>query len=152
MRSLLAVEQHGDFSGRELLRRWDQFVTESEIIIPALPQVVDAAGLQRVGALAQQSHTTGAEKLGNQIAETVFLGEAARGAGAVAASAQGAGFGGSVWALVPETEVEPFVARWSQAYATAFPEAASRADFFVTRAGPAATSLCGPSGFHANRV
>ena len=60
---------------------------------------------------------------------------------AIAASAFGAGFGGRVWALVPETQAAAFRARWGETYATRFPAAAARSEIFVTRAGPGAVEL-----------
>ena len=64
-----------------------------------------------------------------------------REAGALAASAFGAGFGGSVWALVRRAEAREFADCWLENYATAFPEPATRAVFFTTGAGPAAMRL-----------
>jgi len=61
--------------------------------------------------------------------------------GAVAASAFGAGFGGSVWALVESSRVESFRSSWSDAYNEAFPQPARRSEFFSTQAGPPATRL-----------
>ena len=43
-----------------------------------------------------------------KVPETVFLAKSARAEGALAASAFGAGFGGSVWALVPTESVASF--------------------------------------------
>ena len=117
----------------ELTDRLEQFVAENEEIIPAIPDRVDAASLQRLGDLARRSQQLGAEQLGNQIPETVFLADAAHQLGAVAASAFGAGFGGSVWALVHQDQVAQFMQRWSTAYLAAYPDAGSNADFFVTR-------------------
>ncbi|MGI9174434.1 MAG: galactokinase family protein, partial [Rhodothermales bacterium] len=81
--------------------------------------------------------------LGNQVEETVFLAQQARRLGAIAASAFGAGFGGSVWALITAGEAEAFAAAWAERYAAAFPEAAQRADFFTERPGPGAFRLDG---------
>jgi galactokinase len=60
---------------------------------------------------------------------------------AVAASAFGAGFGGSVWALVPVERAGALVAQWRERYAEAFPEHRSTAEFFLTSAGPPARRL-----------
>ena len=51
-------------------------------------------------SLVDQSQAATEQLLGNQVPETVWLAREARGLGAIAASAFGAGFGGSVWALV----------------------------------------------------
>jgi galactokinase len=79
--------------------------------------------------------------LGNQVPETIALAQSARELGAVAASAFGAGFGGSVYALVDTAGAEEFRHRWVKAYSAAFPNRGTDATFFVTRAEPPATSL-----------
>ena len=76
-----------------------------------------------------------------QIPETIALVRQARALGAIAASAFGAGFGGSVWALVASTQADVFRHRWADAYAAAFPESARHAIVFATRAGPSAARL-----------
>ena len=93
------------------------------------------------GAAVARSQSGAECALHNQIPETIALVRGARALGAVAASAFGAGFGGSVWALVERARVEEFRERWSEAYRVEFPGAAARAEFFVTGAGPAATRL-----------
>ena len=67
---------------------------------------------------------------------------AARRLGAAAASAFGAGFGGSVWALVEAVAAEDFLASWEAQYRAEFPEHAPLARFFATAAGPAAFRVC----------
>jgi galactokinase len=74
--------------------------------------------------------------LGNQVAETVTLQRSARELGAVAASAFGAGFGGAVWALVPEAEGDEFLTRWSELYRKKHRKPGKEAVFFLSRAGP----------------
>jgi galactokinase len=61
----------------------------------------------------------------------------------MAASAFGAGFGGSVWALVREADAGAFLADWARRYREAHPDEAARAAFFRTGAGPAALDLGG---------
>jgi galactokinase len=78
--------------------------------------------------------------LHNQIPETIFLARTAREMGAVAASAFGAGFGGSVWALVRRAAAADFAARLNAGYRSAFPDRIA-AEVFVTRAGPPARTL-----------
>jgi galactokinase len=73
--------------------------------------------------------------LGNQIRETVDLARMARSLGAHAASAFGAGFGGSVWALVNRAEAPSFQTAWERAYRARHDR--SSACFFTTEAGPA---------------
>jgi galactokinase len=62
----------------------------------------------------------------------------ARECGAIAASAFGAGFGGSVWALVLADQSGQFMNDWSSRYRETFPERASAAHFFISNPGPAA--------------
>jgi len=81
--------------------------------------------------------------LGNQVPETIELARSARRLGAIAASAFGAGFGGSVWALVPATDAARFADEWAAVYRRQFQDAAERAAFLVTRPGPAALRVDG---------
>ena len=60
------------------------------------------------GKLVDESQVAAEELLGNQVPETISLAKHARALGAYAASAFGAGFGGSVWALVSRSEAEQF--------------------------------------------
>jgi galactokinase len=91
-----------------------------------------------VGHLAAESHRAADEWLGNQIAETNTLAALARDAGALAASPFGAGFGGSVWALVPRGEAAPILERWERHYRSTCPHVPGPVSFFTTDAGPRA--------------
>jgi galactokinase len=122
-----------------LLDRFDQFVEESVVIIPAAADALTRRELKRFGVLVDRSQELTERRLGNQVPETIGLARSARELGADAASAFGAGFGGSVWALVSEAEVETFAARWEAAYRAAFPSASPT--LLVTRPGPAAVRL-----------
>ena len=82
--------------------------------------------------------------LGNQIRETIELAASARDLGAKAASAFGAGFGGSVWALVEEADAPSFVQAWRSGYTERFPQHAALARFFLTGAGISAFCLSEP--------
>ena len=124
-----------------LLKRFDQFVLESGTIVPGAGDALLAGDLPRFGELVDRSQRAVEDWLGNQVPETVRLARDARALGAVAASAFGAGFGGSVWALVAESRAEAFTDAWREAYARAFPDAASRAVFFETSPGPSAFRL-----------
>jgi len=72
------------------------------------------------------------------VPETRDLARLAREQGALAASAFGAGFGGSVWSLVPRAEAAQLIQRWSGAYVAQYPVRESTCDFFATGAGPCA--------------
>ncbi len=90
------------------------------------------------GLIVDKSQELADLLLQNQIPETVFLAREARNLGALAASAFGAGFGGSVWAMVAEEQIDTFPGAWSQAYSAAFPRRTEGAEFFVDSPGPAA--------------
>jgi galactokinase len=119
-----------------LLDRLEQLLAESEEIIPAATDALRRGDLAALGPLVDRSQALAERCLGNQVPETIFLARAARELGATAASAFGAGFGGSVWALVPDTGSDDLGRRWARAYGNAFPGRAHRAEFFATRAGP----------------
>jgi galactokinase len=66
-----------------------------------------------VGKLAADSQSDAETFLGNQIPETIALAASARKLGAFAARSFGAGFGGSVWALVDADRAQDFAHRWA---------------------------------------
>ena len=84
---------------------------------------------------AELSHRTADQALGNQIPETNRLQSLARELGAPAASGFGAGFGGSVWALVPTVDADAFAASWLERYLAEYPGLAGAASTLVTRPG-----------------
>ena len=116
--------------------RLEQFLAESTEIIPAAAEVLARGDVAALGPLVDRSQKLAEGCLENQIPETIGLARRARELGAAAASAFGAGFGGSVWALVREEEAPEFRVRWADVYGQDFPTVALRAEFFVTGAGP----------------
>jgi galactokinase len=120
-----------------LRARLTQFEREITQHIPAAVAALRAGDIAALGAAADASHADAASLLGNAVAETSALQRLAREHGAVAASAFGAGFGGSVWALVPRDRAPIFARRWLETYRTVYPARAGRASTFVTEAGPA---------------
>ncbi len=141
LRGLLRLA--ADDGGTALADRFEQFQTESALIVPAAAEALADENFASLGALVDLSQECAERLLGNQIAETAALARSARELGATAASAFGAGFGGSVWAMVPEARADRFQADWARAYRRAFPDAVSRSEFFATRAGPAAMRING---------
>lgn len=139
MRQILAHSPPVDFTADELLGRIEQFAAESQQIIPAAGDALRAGDLPRFGQCVDQSQHLAERFLGNQIPQTIELARRARDLGALAASAFGAGFGGSVWALVRRDDADAFLAQWQADYRRRFP--AARAAFFLTRPGPAAFAL-----------
>ena len=126
---------------QDLRARFDQFVEETFVIIPKVADLLAAGRVEEISELVERSQRGAERGLRNQVPETVFLADAARELGAVAASAFGAGFGGSVWALVDEERLDTFCDDWPDVYERAFPQHAARAQFFTTAAGPAALRL-----------
>lgn len=141
LRAVLRGSRSPDFTAERLLDRFEQFAAESFDIIPHAADAFARGDLAAIGAEVQRSQIGVEQLLGNQIPETIALVRLARARGADAASAFGAGFGGSVWALVAAENAERFATAWRDAYRTAFPEAAAHAEFIVTRPGPGAMRL-----------
>lgn len=139
--AIASAKPRDGFSPEEMLERFEHFHAESVEIIPAAGDALASGELAEFGRQVDRSQHCAEDMLHNQIPETVYLAATAREFGAIAASAFGAGFGGSVWALVPGDRVGPFIDRWSGKYAEAFSSAGARATFFVTAAGPAAFEL-----------
>jgi len=141
IRDVLMASANTEYSAESLTERFDQFYAESSEIIPAAADALSRGDLVAFGELVARSQRGAERGLKNQIPETITLVREAREHGAVAASAFGAGFGGSVWALVDSSSAESFRRSWADAYRKTFPALADRSVFFVTRAGPPATSL-----------
>jgi galactokinase len=141
IRRVLETAADDTFAPHELQDRFDQFVEETFGIIPTAGYALLRGDLHQFGWLVGRSQTAAQERLRNQVPETVALARAARSIGAPAASAFGAGFGGSVWALVERAGAGAFLAEWRDRYVDDFPDAASRAQFFLTGAGRGATVI-----------
>ena len=118
-----------------LRRRLDHFLAESEAIIPAAAEALSAGDLDGFGAAVDQSQQQASVSLGNQVPETEFLARQARTMGAIAATSFGAGFGGSVWAMVPTSDAEAFSEDWLQRYTIQYPMVAPMASTLIARPG-----------------
>jgi galactokinase len=137
------LKQSGDeqFNSGELLKRFEHFLTESQQLVPAAGDALAAGDIVEFGLQVLRSQELAETLLGNQVPETVFLADRARDLGAAAASAFGAGFGGSVWALTEAKKTEELLAKWPVLYKENFPEAAANAIFLLTHPSPAAFEL-----------
>lgn len=83
-----------------------QFTRETEVLVPAAARAIAAGDRAALGAAAAESQGMAERVLRNQVPETVALVRTLREAGAFAASAFGAGFGGAVWAAVEADSAE----------------------------------------------
>ncbi|HEX5425718.1 MAG TPA: galactokinase family protein [Candidatus Acidoferrales bacterium] len=136
MRNILDESSEPEFPPSLLLNRLSQFAEESNEIIPAVADALAACNLGRVGALMDRSQHLAETCLDNQTPETIELARSARALGALAASAFGAGFGGSVWTLVESAQAETFRHSWANDYRKRFPARATTSEFLITRPGP----------------
>lgn len=127
---------------KPLRLRIEQFLDETYRIIPGACDALESGDLKTFGELTDESQQGAKVKLGNQVPQTVFLANSARKCGAAAASAFGAGFGGSVWALIHKDQTDSFIKEWSFAYQKAFPDESQQASFITSRPAPPAMRLC----------
>jgi galactokinase len=141
LRQVLSQSRHPRFTADALLARLDHFAHEANDIIPHASDALARGDLDTFGALVDDSQASAERWLANQIPETIALARLARSRGAIAASAFGAGFGGSVWALVRSSDAEGFIDTWRGDYLGRFPAHADLAQFFVTTPGPARIRL-----------
>ncbi len=137
LRMFVETARLDEFDPAALSSRLEHFITENQAILPAAGDALARADLDEFGRLVDASQQAAERLLGNQIPQTAYLAAAARQKGAVAASAFGAGFGGSVWAMIEAEQETRFLAAWADAYRGSFPQNARSSSFFVTAAGPA---------------
>ncbi len=138
LRGMIQSNAGERFSAESLRMRLDQFLLETYTLIPAAANAFAMQDWSALGTVTARSQQAAESWLGNQVPETMALVRFARERGAIAASAFGAGFGGSVWALVERAQAAAFTEQWSDAYRRAFFAQGVRETFFSTDAGPAA--------------
>jgi galactokinase len=118
-RSLAALVRAGDAQAMrlapELRTRLDHFIAE-DARVGAAADAFSRADVAAIGELARASQMDADRLLDNQVDETRYLASVAYEIGATAASSFGAGWGGSVWALVRTIDAEPFLDEWLAAY------------------------------------
>jgi galactokinase len=141
LRELLRSDHEPTFPSGHLLARFEQFLEESEVLIPAARTALGQGNLAEFGELVDRSQAAAEWGLGNQVPETIGLTRSARELGAVAASAFGAGFGGSVWAMVAESRALDFAREWAARFRQDYPVPSLRSEFLVTAPGPGARQL-----------
>ena len=141
LRSLIRAEPVAEWPAPWLDKRLRHFAAE-DARIPRALDAFRAADGAALAALAEESQTDARDLLGNQVDETVDLVRAAGASGAFAARSFGAGFGGSVWALVEENRADRAAPEWLDTYRARQPAAA--AVTFIARPAPAALELAEP--------
>lgn len=97
-------------------RRVEQFLEESLLLVPEGAKAVATGDAGRVAEVVRRSHAAAEAKLLNQVPATSAMVNLAVGMGAIAASGFGAGWGGSVYAVVPSTDAQDFAAQWLAEY------------------------------------
>jgi galactokinase len=115
----------------DLVKRFSHFYFENKEILPQFADALKDADMQKVSDLVFRSFELADELLGNQIPETRFLVQSAAKLGASGASAFGAGFGGSVYALVRSSAADQFSQEWLAQYLERFPKAPSSAKVHI---------------------
>lgn len=138
---IAAVRRAHPDEAEVLIARLGQFTEECETIIPLVTAALRRGEPEALGEAVDRSQALAESVLANQVPETVHLARSARQLGASAASAFGAGFGGSVWALVRESEAAAFLEGWRASYLALFPAHTGRASFFTSAPGPAACEI-----------
>ena len=127
LREIIASSKIDGWAPNVLERRLNHFINEDARI----PEAVDAirrGDKQLLGRLSADSQAEAETLLGNQVPQTIALAATARALGAFASRSFGAGFGGSVWALVEHDGAGEFARRWTP-------------DAFVAAPGPPLTVL-----------
>ena len=112
LRRWIGASQVPGWEPSALERRLDHFIREDARIAEAVEAFGNGDGI-RLGQLATDSQSDAEVLLGNQIRETRSLPPAGRALGAFASRSFGAGFGGSVWALVERDRADGFARRWT---------------------------------------
>lgn len=123
----------GRFTGDELTSRLRQFQFENFEAIPIISNMLAEKKWSSIRRIISMSQHFAERCLANQTPETELLQRSAIDFGAIAASAFGAGFGGSVYAVVPANDVETFREEWRSEYLKRFPTRTVKSEFFTTR-------------------
>jgi len=134
IRGLLRNSSNSSYAHHTLLGRFEQFFNESICNVPGAVNALAKNELEEFGEWVDRSQADAERYLGNQIPETAELARSARALGAIAASAFGAGFGGSVWAMIQTNTAPNFLKRWKEHYQQRFPARAESSEFFTSAA------------------
>ena len=130
---LVAQSTVAGWSADSLHRRLAHFQAE-DACVEAAVRAVDQADAAAIGEISRMSQQNAERLLRTQVPQTSALVEQARSCGAFAACSFGAGFGGSVWALVERKGEDGFATEWLARYRRRY--SAPGAVSFVAAPGP----------------
>ena len=123
---------------QDLDLKWDlagrvvQFHLEDRRFIPAAVQALMWRMPDRFGRLLNCSHDASRRYLGNIASEIHGLQQSTLSLGAFGATGFGAGFGGSLFALVQRSHTQEFLTAWEESFHKMSPDSWSRSSFFST--------------------
>jgi galactokinase len=120
-----------EFPKQQMIDRVRHFFGENFAITGEVLRLMNAGDFENIGGLIDLSQRNAERYLLNQVPETVFLQRTARSIGCLASSGFGAGFGGSVYAMVRRSDAQEFLLEWKARYLLEFPEVGRRADFLI---------------------
>ena len=121
--------------GLGLPERIRQFLREERTHMPRAIRALLWRDIEGFGAALNASHGDSRRYLWNIAPEIDSLKKSALALGASGATGFGAGFGGSIMAVLPVDRADSFAAAWQSAYARRHPALAERASFFRTETG-----------------
>lgn len=121
-----------EFPKQQMMDRVRHFFGENFAITGEVLRLMKSGDFENIGGLVDLSQRNAEKYLLNQVPETTYLQRSARDIGCLASSAFGAGFGGSVYAMVRRSEAEQFLREWESRYHLEFPEATRESRFFIT--------------------
>ena len=110
-----------------------QFLNEERRTTPKAVHGLLWRDIDAFGTAVSASHRTSRRYLRNITPEVDFLQSSALALGAAGASAFGAGFGGSLFAVLPSRQKDSFISAWERAYQNRYTERARDAVFFAAR-------------------
>jgi galactokinase len=113
-----------------------QFAAEETRIIPGALRALRVEDITGLGRQLSASHRASARSLWNIAPEVDHLQRSALALGAPGASGFGAGFGGSILAVVPAVGARAMLSAWRAAYREARPQQSEEAAFFIAQPGP----------------
>mmetsp|Transcript_17234 Transcript_17234/g.31649 ORF Transcript_17234/g.31649 Transcript_17234/m.31649 type:complete len:184 (-) Transcript_17234:153-704(-) len=128
-----AMENYNRLAGASEEEKVARATQETNIAVPLAChgfQYRNSSFLRAAIALSQRHAES---TLRTSVEETEWLPREALTLGAIGATTFGAGFGGSVYAIVPQATQEAFMKKWEEAYIAAFPSRALSCHFFATR-------------------